>query len=188
MSAVVANVRRVDEPAMAYSVTDVALLAVVVGVGYALKSHYSTATADDLCWALAPTTSLVELVTGRHFSFEHGAGFADDSRHLFIAPACAGVNFLIVAFYSLCFCLLGEVHGTARKVLFVSLCLFAAYASMIVVNAGRISAGLALGSHPGLFGGVQHADLHRIEGVVTYLTALWLLVAGGRWAIRGASR
>ena len=31
----------------------------------ALKSYYSTATADELRWILAPTTVLVELLSGK---------------------------------------------------------------------------------------------------------------------------
>ncbi|HEX6283900.1 MAG TPA: exosortase K, partial [Pyrinomonadaceae bacterium] len=66
-----------------------------------LKFYYSTATADDLLWILAPTTALVELLSGRQFEFESYAGYMSSDHRFVIAVPCAGVNFLITAFLML---------------------------------------------------------------------------------------
>jgi hypothetical protein len=70
----------------------------VAAVAFTLKSHYSRAGADDLFWILAPTAFLVEIVSGIEFTPESGAGYFSPGHRYLIAPACAGVNFLIVAF------------------------------------------------------------------------------------------
>lgn len=75
-----------------------AQFAVVLLCALALKLYYSAASANQLRWILAPTTALVELVNGRSFAFESNAGYLSDDRSFLIAPACAGVNFLITAF------------------------------------------------------------------------------------------
>src|SRR5262245_5531390 len=71
---------------------------VVLIFALALKLYYSSASADQLRWILAPTTALVELVSNTSFEFEAHAGYLSSDRSFLIAPACAGVNFLITAF------------------------------------------------------------------------------------------
>jgi hypothetical protein len=66
-----------------------------------LKLYYSTASPNQLRWILAPTTALVELITGRQFEFESHAGYLSSDRTYLIAASCAGVNFLITAFLML---------------------------------------------------------------------------------------
>src|SRR5262245_28542399 len=66
-----------------------------------LKLYYSAASANQLRWILAPTTALVELVSGASFEFESHAGYMSGDRSFLIASSCAGVNFLITAFLML---------------------------------------------------------------------------------------
>jgi len=70
-----------------------AQLLVVVLCALALKVYYSTATPDELRWILAPTTALVELLSGRSFTFESYAGYMSSDHRFVIAVSCAGVNF-----------------------------------------------------------------------------------------------
>ncbi|HSD45603.1 MAG TPA: exosortase K, partial [Pyrinomonadaceae bacterium] len=75
---------------------------VLVGLcALALKFYYSTATADELRWILAPTTLFVELLSGERFEFESLAGYMSSDHRFVIAVPCAGVNFLITAFLML---------------------------------------------------------------------------------------
>lgn len=76
------------------------LLAVLI-CALSLKLYYSTASPNQLRWILAPTTTLVELTTGRQFDFESHAGYMSSDRTYLIAASCAGVNFLITAFLML---------------------------------------------------------------------------------------
>src|SRR5262245_21103434 len=79
----------------------IAQCAVVLVSVFALKLYYSSANANELRWILAPTTALVELVTGRSFSFEPYAGYMIEDHSFLIASSCAGVNFMITAFLML---------------------------------------------------------------------------------------
>jgi exosortase K len=171
---------RTASSASGYGRTDVALLSLVLAAAYLVKRHYSTASAEELGWALVPTTYFVEKLTGLHFTFERGAGFVSESRRLVIAPACAGVNFFVIALSSLSFSFIGEVRGLRRKALLVVASALSAYIAMLVVNATRISLGAVLAPHLGLAGDAFRHQLHRVEGVVTYLTSLWLLMSAGR--------
>src|SRR5215218_4974573 len=75
-----------------------AQLAIVALCALALKQYYSTATANELRWILAPTTALVELLSGRSFAFESYTGYMSSDHIFVIAVPCAGVNFLLTAF------------------------------------------------------------------------------------------
>lgn len=176
-----------DSVARIYSWSDAAVLGFVCAVAYAVKSHYSMASADELRWALLPTTYLVETITGLHFTFERGAGFVSDSRHLVIAPACAGVNFLVIAILSLSFGFVPELETKARKVAFVCAGALAAYVAMVLVNALRISLHVLLTTHV-RFAEPIREQVHRVEGVVTYLTALFVLMAAARACLGGTRR
>src|SRR6266511_427468 len=57
----------------------------VLVAAFALKLHYSTASADQLRWILAPTAALVELVSGATFEFESHAGYISRERGFLIA-------------------------------------------------------------------------------------------------------
>ena len=78
-----------------------AQLLIIVLCALGLKLYYATATADDLRWILAPTTALVELLSGRQFQFESYSGYMSSDHRFVIAVPCAGVNFLLTAFLML---------------------------------------------------------------------------------------
>src|SRR5688572_13877482 len=73
-------------------------LGAILFFAFALKSFYSTASVNDLRWILAPTTFLVELITGKQFVFESRAGYMSADHTFLIAASCSGVNFLIISF------------------------------------------------------------------------------------------
>ena len=60
---------------------------VILVCALALKLYYSSASANELRWILAPTTLFVELLSGVSFKFEshvwlhqHGSQFHDSPR------------------------------------------------------------------------------------------------------------
>ena len=63
---------------------------------YVLKRFYSQASAGDLAWILAPTARLVGWMRGETL-IAGPAGWAPAGGSYVIAPACAGVNFMILA-------------------------------------------------------------------------------------------
>src|SRR2546423_10968093 len=78
-----------------------AQLIVILLCALTLKQFYSTANVNELRWILAPTTVLVELVSGSRFEFESYAGYINSDHSFIIAASCAGVNFLLTAFLML---------------------------------------------------------------------------------------
>ena len=148
---------------------------VVLVCAFALKLYYSTASADQLRWILAPTTAVVEVVSGTSFEFESRAGYLSRDRGFLIATSCAGVNFLIAAFVMLSMRKL--LVDPAKKVVwgFIMTSALIAYLVTVVANATRISIALFLQRIPGDIGGLNPSQLHRVEGILIYFGFLLLL-------------
>jgi exosortase K len=143
---------------------------------YALKRFYSSATADDLCWLLDPTAQLVGWVSGHSFIREHGTGYLSRELGVLIAPSCAGANYLITAFLLLSVGFVWRVPGIRFKWGWLALSALGAYGATLLVNACRIVLTIGLKSRD--LAGVSFEQLHRIEGVLVYLSSLWLLYYG----------
>ena len=141
---------------------------------YGLKAHYSRAMSDDLDWMLRPTTALVERVSGLEFEYERGEGYLNRERRVIIAPACAGVNFMIAVFGMTLFSFLHLMPTAAITLLWTASSLFGAYLLTIAVNALRIVIALHLYASGASFAWADPAQLHRLEGIVVYLSALCL--------------
>jgi exosortase K len=141
----------------------------------ALKLYYSTASADQLRWILAPTTACVELVSGTSFEFESHAGYMSGDRSFLIATSCAGVNFLITSFVML----------SGRKLLsdrskdiawrFIPAAALIAYLATVVANTTRIAIALRLKRMSVEIGWLNPNQIHRFEGIVIYFGFLLLL-------------
>ncbi len=158
-----------------YNWNRIAQWVVVLLCAFALKLFYSTASANQLRWILAPTTALVELVSGTEFEFESYAGYLSSDRRFLIAPSCAGVNFLIAAFLML----------SARKLLrdrtqniawgFIPAAALVAYLATLAANTVRITVALWLGQMPLESSWLSPDQLHRFEGIFIYFGFLLLL-------------
>ena len=87
---------------------------------------------------LAPTAGLVELVSGITFEKEADTGFVAQGNQFIIAPGCAGITFLIIAF---CMSAFSGMHAFKRhrlKLVWLGSALLSAYVLTIVINALRI--------------------------------------------------
>lgn len=153
----------------------VCALAVAVMIAWALKQHYANARANDLWWILAPTAKLVGIITGVPFTLEPAEGYLSRERLFLIEKSCAGINFMIAAFAMLVLTLLHRVSAglAAARVLAVSL--VASYLAAVATNAARIAIAMWLAGHPAGLTHFSAADIHRIEGVTVYFSALVLL-------------
>ena len=145
-----------------------AQLAVVALCALALKYHYSTATPDQLRWILAPTTLLVELLSGKAFQFESYTGYMSSDHTFVIAAPCAGVNFLITAFLMLT---LRRLWFQPREWHFIPLAAVVAYGTTLIANTARIW--LALSDLE--INWLNANQQHRLEGIVVYFGFLLLL-------------
>ncbi len=133
-----------------------------------MKYHYSIAQAEHLKWILAPTAALVESITGYLFYFEPDTGYINHDLRIIIAPACAGVNFLIAAFCMSFFCGSFKIPGFKNKCFWLIVCAASVYMGTIFVNAVRIwisIATIAADLHAGWF---TPQRVHRMSGVLIY--------------------
>jgi exosortase K len=152
-----------------------AQLAIVLLCALALKQYYSTATANELRWILAPTTLIVELLSGRSFVFESYTGYMSSDRTFVIAVPCAGVNFLIMAFVMLALRRLwnGRFESVSWRFLPVSMAV--SYVATVIANAMRIVIALEIQRRSVEVSWLTENQLHRVEGIVVYFGFLMLL-------------
>ena len=152
-----------------------AQLATVALCALALKQYYSIATANELRWILAPTTLIVELLSGRSFTFESYTGYMSNDHTFVIAVPCAGVNFLITAFVMLALRQLwqGRFESVGWRTLPVSMAV--AYVGTVIANAVRICVALEIQRRSFEVDGLTGNQLHRLEGIVVYFSFLMLL-------------
>ena len=148
---------------------------VVLAGAFTLKLYYSAASADQLRWILAPTTALVELVSGASFEFESYAGYMSRDRSFLIAGSCAGVNFLITAFLMLS---LRKLVGDRSQNIgwgFIPAAALIAFLTTLIANTARISIAMQLQKMPPEIGWLNAEQLHRFEGIFVYFGFLLLL-------------
>ncbi len=152
-----------------------AVVAGAVVLATLLKLHYSRATPEDLRWVLAPTASLSELVLGRSFSFRAGEGYLSRELSILISPACAGVNFMIVALLSLSLGFVRPFPTWSDRAQSLLGWLVLAYAATILVNTLRIALSVAFGHLTASALGLTFQSVHRLIGIGAYLAGLTAL-------------
>ncbi|HBD08895.1 MAG TPA: exosortase K [Syntrophobacteraceae bacterium] len=144
-----------------------------------LKTHYSHATSDELIWILAPTAALVEMMAGVPFQREIHTGFISMDYRVILAPACAGVNFLIIAFSTLWFPIIARPRGIQRRLEWFVFSAVLAYVLTILVNALRVVTSIFL-YRMDIYGGwVTPERVHRMEGTIMYFLFVVLIYLAG---------
>jgi exosortase K len=148
-----------------------AQLFLVVLCALALKLYYSRATPDELRWILAPTTVLVELLSGKSFAFESYTGYMSSDHTFVIAAPCAGVNFLLTSFLMLALRRLWRERSESISWHVIPMAAGIAYVTTVVANTVRICVAL-LGVE---ISWLTANQLHRLEGILVYFGFLLLL-------------
>jgi exosortase K len=171
--AVTADVGKRLNAAAGLLVENAAYLLPALALVVTLKHHYSQAGSEDLRWILRPTARLVELFSGIGFE-PSDAGFLSRSRGILIAPACAGVNFLIIAFSMAVFAGLRHIRSRTAKGVWLVVAAGGAYAATIFVNSLRIIASIYSYEARIYSGWVTPERVHRLEGVLIYFFFLSL--------------
>jgi len=162
------NTRQIDR-------NRIAQLAAILFLAAVSKFYYSAASANELRWILAPTAWLVSLITGMGFQFEPYGGYLSLDRTFLIAPACSGVNFLIISFLVLTLGKLWRNRPHAFRWKFLPAALAVSYIATLLSNAVRISASILLRPITSDLTWIDPAEAHRIEGIVIYFSFLLLL-------------
>ncbi len=148
-------------------------LGLMIAIG--LKHYYSRASSDDLQWVLVPTSRLVEFLSGIHFERVLHSGLINHSHRFILAPSCAGVNFLTIAFSAFFFSFAYRLKGIDRKVLWLGISLGITYPLTLAANALRVIVAIYL-LRVDIYGGwLTPERVHRIEGTLIYF--LFLLFA-----------
>ncbi|HEX2644466.1 MAG TPA: exosortase K [Thermoanaerobaculia bacterium] len=152
-------------------------------VAFGLKRFYSRASAEDLAWILAPTARAVGWLRGETLA-SSGAGWMAPDGSYFIAPACAGVSFLILAWTVAVLGFSHRLRSPAGRLGWWIGSLFGAYALTILVNTLRIVAAVEL-YRLGSVAGLTAEQAHRALGIGLYLGALWTVYGAlDRWTGR----
>lgn len=138
---------------------------------FGLKRYYSRASAEDLAWILAPTARAVGWLRGETLA-PSGAGWLAPDGGYHIAPSCAGVSFLILAWAVAVLGFSHRLRSPGRRIAWWLGSLFGAYALTILVNTLRIVAAVEL-YRLGSIAGLTAEQAHRALGIVVYLGALW---------------
>ena len=159
-----------------FSWNRIAQWVVVLACALAIKQFYSTASADQLRWILAPTTALVALVSDTSFEFESHAGYISGDHSFLIAPSCAGVNFLITAFLMLSVAKLVKDRSGDIAWRFIPAAGLVAYLVTLAANTVRIAIALRMGRTSDVTW-LDPRQLHRVEGIIVYFGFLMLLFA-----------
>lgn len=149
----------------------------VIGIviAFALKYYYSKADAEALDWILAPTARWVQVLSGITFEKQHDVGYVNHEYQFIIAPACAGMNFMVIAFSTLIFSFTHRIKTFKGRLLWICSCLITVYLYTILVNSLRIIPSMFLPQLDIYSGWITPERLHTIEGTVVYFASLLLL-------------
>jgi exosortase K len=160
--------------------------AVAVGLAAALKLHFSAAAASELAWMMRPLTVILRSTAGWHFLLDAAGEWECPDAGILLVKACAGINFMVLSFLGWCWALqprtggpqaVGPAGMLRHPIARMGAALLAAWATTLVVNAGRIL--MIVRWQPGLEHWLPAADAHRLLGLLAYLPALtlqWWLV------------
>ena len=146
--------------------------ACALGIALCLKALYSRAGATELLWILAPSAWLARFVGGIDLVYEQGAGFISHTHHLVVGPACAGVNFLIIAFLCLYF---SFARHFSSKVRWLVYSLLISFGATISANSLRIFVTAHLWDADIYSGLMTQEQMHRLAGTVIYYLSLLAL-------------
>ena len=151
------------------------LYLLVLLIAFGLKYHYSKAGSDALVWILAPTAALVEQISGIPFEYETRTGYVNSFYRVIIAPSCAGVNFLIIAFCMTAFSGLHLFQRRRDKLLWMAFSGLNAYTVTLIVNTMRIILSIYM-YRINIYGDWITPDrVHRLAGIVIYFFFLCLI-------------
>jgi exosortase K len=138
-----------------------------------LKLDYHRATVSTLRWLLGPTASLVGWLRDQSLLMDPAHGWVATDGSFVIAPACAGVNFLIVAFVTAALGFVHRFHGNRARAAWLLGAALGAWALTILVNTLRIVLAVELYAADAHLGWLTPERLHRLAGTAIYVLALW---------------
>jgi len=140
----------------------------VLAAALMLKNFYSGAGSEELAWIVGPIAFLLEVLTDFSFVREAGFGWVDFDHNIVIAPPCAGVNFLIMAFCMSSFLMLGRGGSIGRMITTIVLVGFASYVVTVIACTTRILFSVHAFRLDIYSGWLTQGAVHRAVGVCIY--------------------
>jgi exosortase K len=116
---------------------------------------------------------MVQSVTGLAFSHEAHSGYVNWREGVVIAPACAGINFMIIAFCLSAFTFLYRFKRLHYGLVWIAFSLLLAFMLTVAVNTLRIAAAIFLYSADIYSDWITPRQVHRLAGILIYLGALY---------------
>ncbi len=170
------------------------LYLLTTAVAFILR-YFSKATDSDVInWMLAPTVRWVSVLSGITFEYLPHQGYASHAYYFLVAPSCAGIRFMMIAFLMLMFSSLHRIEKKKSGYLWFCFSIIFSYLATILVNSIRITASIHLPfllKRAGLLDGWLTPDrLHTLTGTIVYFSSLcviYLLSSSicKRWFLRG---
>lgn len=161
------------------------LYLLALSLAFGIKYWYRSAGCRELDWILAPTARWVQAISGISFEKVPQLGYVNHSLRFIIAPSCSGVQFMVIAFSSLCFPFLHRTGKIRKGCCWIAFALAASYLYAIAANGLRIVLSIYL---PGLLakngmgfflsGWLTPKRLHTSIGTAVYFTSLLFLYRG----------
>lgn len=146
----------------------------ILGLACLLKLAFGHADANRLAWLLRPTAALVELCSGLRFLSCGEEGYLNYELNILIAPACSGVNFLLIAATMAGLMGFLRLRSATDQLLFALAMAPCAYLATLLVNTSRILLAIFLYQADISSAWLTWPRIHRIEGVVVYYLFLCL--------------
>ena len=170
-----------------WQVADLTVAVVALALAWGLKTFYSRAGFDELRWVLDPTVRLVEALGAGPFELEAHHGWLSRAHRFEVVPACAGLNFMIAAYLSVCCGLARTCTRHLRRVALLLGGAAAAYAATLLANATRIVLAIRLHDDAWSWGPLTPERTHLVVGVAVYSLGLLALYAAAS-RLTGADR
>lgn len=153
---------------------DIPYYSLIFGIFILLKLAFRQMDNDALLFLLAPTNSLIELVTNSTSLYENATGFYHEKHHIFFNKSCSGFNFWLLCFLMLSSAVLPYLASSSAKLLAIPAMLILAYIGTIFANTSRVIVSLFLEATPlGAYGW-----LHQAEGIFIYFFFFVLFYLG----------
>jgi exosortase K len=139
-----------------------------------LKLFYSHATPVELLWMLKPTALSVKFFTGIHFVFDMFEGYCSIDKKIIIAPACAGVNFMIVLIcvIALLICKYRHIQSVQQFIWYLTAIIVISYCTTLICNTIRIMIAIACYDKSIHWAFFTQERIHRLIGIVIYFAGI----------------
>lgn len=168
-------------------VANLAVATVALGLAWSLKAFYSRAHFDELRWVLDPTVRLAGALGAGPFELEAHHGWLSRAHRFEVVPACAGLNFMIAAYLSLCCGLARTCTRHRQRVALLLGGAAASYVATLLANATRIVIAIHVHDAGWSWGPLTPERTHLVVGVAVYSLGLLALYAAAS-RLAGADR